>query len=144
MKQRKDLSQTPYYRCLICPRFRTLCGGRPTRDMDLESWYEYICDVMTHFGLTIAYVAKEAEVSEKRVEQIRSKDTRNDIMRATARRIEQVVLGPVGEHTCYLDTGTNAEQVAKLLAELEAAKEESAYWRRESDLKTKIISKYLD
>lgn len=144
MKQRKDLSQTPYYRCLVCPRFRTLCGGRPTRDMDLESWFEYICDVMTHFGLTIAYVAKEAEVSEKRVEQIRSKDTRNDIMRATARRIEQVVLGPVGEHTCYLDTGTNAEQVAKLLAELEAAKEESAYWRRESDLKTKIISKYLD
>lgn len=144
MKQRKDLSQTPYYRCLSCPRFRTLCGGRPTRDMDLESWYEYICDVMTHFGLTIAYVAKEAEVSEKRVEQIRSKDTRNDIMRATARRIEQVVLGPVGEHTCYLDTGTNAEQVAKLLAELEAAKEEAAYWRRESDLKTKIISKYLD
>lgn len=144
MKQRKDLSQTPYYRCLICPRFRTLCGGRPTRDMDLESWFEYICDVMTYFGLTIAYVAKEAEVSEKRVEQIRSKDTRNDIMRATARRIEQVVLGPVGEHTCYLDTGTNAEQVAKLLAELEAAKEEAAYWRRESDLKTKIISKYLD
>lgn len=144
MKQRKDLSQTPYYRCLICPRFRTLCGGRPTRDMDLESWYQYICDVMTYFGLTIAYVAKEAEVSEKRVEQIRSKDTRNDIMRATARRIEQVVLGPVGEHTCYLDTGTNAEQVAKLLAELEAAKEEAAYWRRESDLKTKIISKYLD
>lgn len=144
MKQRKDLSQTPYYRCLVCHRFRTLCGGRPTRDMDLESWSEYICDVMTYFGLTIAYVAKEAEVSEKRVEQIRSKDTRNDIMRATARRIEQVVLGPVGEHTCYLDTGTNAEQVAKLLAELEAAKEESAYWRRESDLKTKIISKYLD
>ena len=70
MKQRKDLSQTPYYRCLVCPRFRTLCGGRPTRDMDLLSWCEYICDVMTHFGLTIAYVAKEAEVSEKRVEQI--------------------------------------------------------------------------
>lgn len=143
MKQRKDLSQTPYYRCLICPRFRTLCGGRPTRDMDLLSWCEYICDVMTHFGLTIAYVAKEAEVSEKRIEQIRSKDTRNDIMRATARRIEQVVLGPVGEHTCYLDTGTNAEQVAKLLSELEAANKKIVRLETSNTLLEKIIDRYM-
>ena len=79
---------------------------------------------MDYYGLTITYVAKEAEVSEKRIEQIRSKDTRNDIMRATARRIEQVVLGPVGEHICYLDTGANAEQVAKLLAKVESLSKE--------------------
>ena len=137
MKQRNDYKQKPYYRCLICPRFRKLCGGRPTRDMDLLSWCEYICDVMDANGLTIAYVAKEADVSEKRIEQIRNLDTKNDIMRATARRIEQVVLGPVGEHTCYLDTGANAEQVAKLLAENESL-------RKEKEFLAKIIAKYLD
>ena len=136
MKQRNDYKQKDYYRCLICPRFRKLCGGRPTRDKDYISWCEYLSDVMDYYGLTIAYVAKEAEVSEKRIEQIRSKDTRNDIMRATARRIEQVVLGPVGEHTCYLDTGANAEQVAKLLAELETV-------RKEKERLEKIIDKYL-
>ena len=144
MKQRNDYKQKPYYRCLICARFRKLCGGRPTRDMDLLNWCEYICDVMDANGLTIAYVAKKADVSEKRIEQIRNLDTKNDIMRATARRIEQVVLGPVGEHTCYLDTGANAEQVAKLLAELADAREEVAYWRKENDRKAKIIDKYLE
>ena len=137
MKQRKDLTQKPYYRCLICPRFRNLCGGRPTRDKDLLQWCEYICDVMDIFGLSNSFVAKEAEVSEKTVERIRSRDTKNDIMRATARRIEQVVLGPVGEHTCYLDTGANADQVAKLLAELETS-------RKQIERLEKIIDKYLD
>ena len=136
MKTKKDLSQKAYYRCLICPRFRILCGGRHTRDMDLLTWCEYITDVMDYFGLTIAYVAKEAEVSEKRIEQIRSRDTKNDIMRATARRVEQVVLGPVGEYTCYLDTGANAEQAAKLLSELESA-------QKQIDRLEKIIDKYL-
>lgn len=124
MKQRKDLTQKPYYRCLICPRFRKLCGGRPTRDKDLLQWCEYICDVMDIYGLSNSFVAEKAEVSEKTVERIRSRDTKNDIMRATARRIEQVVLGPVGEHTCYLDTGANAEQVAKLLAKVESLSKE--------------------
>lgn len=136
MKTKKDLSQKPYYRCLICPRFRVLCGGRPTRDMDYLTWCEYITDVMDYIGLTIAYVAKEAEVSEKRIEQIRSRDTKNDIMRATARRVEQVVLGPVGEHTCYLDTGANAEQAANLLSELEKA-------QKQIERLEKIIDKYL-
>lgn len=137
MKQRSDYKQKPYYRCLICPRFRQLCGGRPTRDMDLLSWCEYITDVMDANGLTIANVATEADVSEKRIEQIRNLDTKNDIMRATARRIEQVVLGPVGEHTCYLDTGANAEQVDKLLAKVESL-------RKEKERLEKIIDKYLE
>ena len=105
--------------------------------MDLLSWCEYITDVMDANGLTIANVATEADVSEKRIEQIRNLDTKNDIMRATARRIEQVVLGPVGEHTCYLDTGANAEQVAKLLAEVESL-------RKEKERLEKIIDKYLE
>ena len=143
MKQKQDLSSKPYYRCFICPRFRTLCGGRPTRGMDLPEWCEYIGDTMDYFGLSIPYVAKEARVSEATVERIKYRKVGQDFMRGTTRMVEQVVLGLVGEFTCYLDTGANADQVAKLLDELAAAREEVAYWRKENDRKAKIIDKYF-
>ena len=136
MKTHKDLTQKPYYRCLICPRFRKICGGRPTRDMDNLTLCEYLGDVMDFFDLSIPYVAEEAKVSEKTVERIKYKNVTQDFMRGTIRSVEQVVLGHVGEHTCYLDTGANAEQVAKLLAELETA-------RKQIDRLEKIIDKYL-
>ena len=96
MKTRQAPSTKPYYRCLSCPRFRKLCGGRPTRDYDLETWCELIRDVMDFFHLSNAYVAQKADVSIKTVERIRAVKIDQDIMRSTARRIEQVVLGPVG------------------------------------------------
>ena len=146
MKTRHDPSTKPYYRCLTCSRFRKICGGRPTRDMDLLDWCEYICDIMDSAHLTIQYVAEKAEVSIKTIERIRSLNTEQDIMRATARRIEQVVIGPVTGHICNLDfeAGVATEKIARLEAELAAAKEETAYWRNENDLKAKIIKRYLD
>ena len=139
MKTRPNPSTKPYYRCLTCPRFRNICGGRPTRDMDLKEWCEYICDVMDAFHLTSAYVVKESEVSTKTMEKIRSINYDQDMMRGTTRRVEQVVLGPVGNHTCYLDYSddTSAERIKRLLTEIE-------YWRKENDRKAKIIDKYLD
>ena len=139
MKTRPDPTTKPYYRCLSCPRFRKDCGGRPTRDMDLQNWCEYICDVMDIFHLTSAYVAKEAEVSMRTMERIRAINCDQDIMRGTTRRVEQVVLGPVGNHTCYLDYSddTAEDRINRLLAEIE-------YWRKENDRKAKIIDKYLD
>lgn len=139
MKQRNNPSTKPYYRCLSCPRFRSACGGRPTRDMDLKNWCEYMRDVSDIFNLPNAYIAKEADVSIKTIERIMAINIDQDIMRATARRIEQVVLGPVGEHTCYLDysDGTSAERIKSLMAEVE-------YWRKENERKAKIIDKYLD
>ena len=139
MKARPDPSTKPYYRCLTCPRFRNICGGRPTRDMNLQYWCEYMCDVMDIFHLTPAYVAKEAEVSIKTIEKIRAINCDQDIMRGTARRIEQVVLGPVGEHTCYLDHNDSAvvERINQLLQDNENL-------RKEKDRLAKIIDKYLD
>jgi hypothetical protein len=60
-------------------------------------------------------------------------------MRATARRIELVVVGTAGKHICELDydSSTAAEQIDRLLTEIE-------YWRKENDRKAKIIDKYLD
>lgn len=139
MKTRPDPSTKPYYRCITCARFRKNCGGRPTRDMDLKEWCEYICDVMDIFHLTIAYVAQNAEVSTKTIEKIRAINCEQDMMRGTTRRVEQVVLGPVGNHTCYLDYSddTALERINRLLAEVE-------YWRKENERKAKIIDKYLD
>ena len=136
MKTRHDPSTKPYYKCLFCPQFRHSCAGLPTRDMNLEEWCELILDVMDAFHLTIAYVSKEADVSEKTVERIRTISIEQDIMRSTARRIERVVLGPVGDHQCYLDC-KDSEEIKRLQAEIE-------YWRKENDRKAKIIDRYLD
>jgi hypothetical protein len=145
MKIRPDPSTKPYFRCLSCPRFRSICGGRPTRDMDLQNWCEYMRDIKELAHLTNAFIAKEADVSIKTIERIMAINIEQDIMRATARRIELVVIGPVGEHTCYLDHDhTAADQIAALQAEISSLREDMAYWRKENDRKAKIIDKYLD
>ena len=139
MKQRQDPSTKPYYRCLTCPRFRKICGGIPTRDMDLQNWCEYMRDVKDIARLTNAFIAKEAEVSVKTIENIMALSREQDIMRATARRIELVIIGPVRDHICIMDYDKTAteETISKLQAEVE-------YWKRENDRKAKIIDKYLD
>ena len=139
MKQKQDSSTKPYYRCLSCPRFRTMCGGIPTRGLDLKEWSEYIRDVMDHFDLTADYVAEKSEISKRKVESIHAINVEQDIMRATARRIEQVVLGSVTRYICDMDY--DAKSAAEKIVSLEA---EVAYWRKENDRKAKIIDKYLE
>lgn len=137
MKQLHDSSSKPYYRCLSCPKFRSMCGGMPTRGMDLQEWCEYIRDVMNHFHLSAAFVADKSEVSQRKVESIRAVNVEQDIMRSTARRIELVVIGQVTKHVCDMDIDTvTATQIASL-------QEEVAFWRKENERKAKIIDKYL-
>ena len=138
MKTRQDISAKPYYRCFTCPRFRNTCGGRPTRDMGLQEWSEYMRDIRDYFGLSNEYITEKAESSNGTTERIMSGNPKQDIMRATARRYEQAVIGPVGEFSCYLD---HSKSDADLIASL---KEEIAYWRKENDRKAKIIDKYLE
>ena len=139
MKTRQDPSTKPYYKCLSCPRFRHTCAGLPTRDMTLREWCELIRDVSDVFNLSNAYIAKEAEVSIKTVDRIEAVNVEQDIMRSTATRIERVVLGSVGDHTCYLDQNGNdtTEQINRLMAEIERLE-------KEKDRYVKIIDKYLD
>ena len=139
MKTRQDPSTKPYYRCLSCARFRKICGGIPTRGMDLQNWCEYMRDVKEVAHLTNAYIAKEADVSIKTIERIMAINIDQDIMRATARRRELAVIGPVGNHTCYLDYNSTAttEQINSLLTQVESL-------RKEKDRLEKIIDKYLE
>mgnify|MGYP003301508483 CR=1 FL=1 len=145
MKQRQDPSTKPYYRCMSCARFRKACGGIPTRGMDLQNWCEYMRDIKELARLTNAYIAKEAEVSIKTIERIMAIDIDQDIMRATARRIELVVIGPVGDHTCYLDygEGTSAEKIERLLLENEQLRKSTEYLRKENERMAKVIDKLL-
>ena len=85
MKTRQDVSTKPYYRCFICPKFRVTCGGRPTRDMDLREWCEYLRDIRDYFHLSNAYITEKAEGSASTTERIMAINTDKDIMRATAR-----------------------------------------------------------
>lgn len=136
MRKQYDTTK-PYYRCLSCPRFTILCGGRPTRDMDYKGWCEYMRDVMDIKGYTIAYVAEKADVSEKRIELIRAIRDDQDIKRSTARRIEQVIIGPATNHICDMDfDATAAEKIAVLQKDLEDA-------QRDRDLFRKIIDRYM-
>ena len=139
MKARQDPSTKPYYRCLSCARFRKSCGGVPTRGMDLQSWCEYMRDVKEAAHLTNAYIAHESDVSIKTIERIMAINCEQDIMRSIARRVELVVIGPVGDHACAMDfnDSTATERISRLLMEIE-------YWRKENERKAKIIDKYLD
>lgn len=137
MKSNYDMTQKPYYRCFLCPRFRNTCGGRPTRDMDLKEWSQYMKDIRDYFGLSNEYITEKAQSSEATTDRVMSSNPKQDIMRATARRYEQAVIGPVGEFTCFCDhTNENKDLIEKLLAEIEALKEENAR-------KAKIIDKLL-
>ena len=139
MKTRQDPSTKPYFRCLSCPRFRKICSGIPTREMDLQNWCEYMRDVKELAHLTNADIAKDSETSVKTIERIMAINCEQDIMRGTARRIELAVIGKANKHLCALDynDSTAAERINKLLAEVE-------YWRKENDRKARIIDKYLD
>lgn len=139
MKQRQEPTTKPYYRCLSCAKFRKACGGIPTRDLDLQNWCEYMRDVKEIAHLTNAYISKESEISLKTIERIMAINCDQDIRRATARRIEQVVIGPVSKYFCDLDYDGSAatERITSLLAEIERLEKDNARY-------VKIIDKYLE
>lgn len=138
MKPRTDPSTKPYYRCLSCSRFRSACGGIPTRDLDLQNWSEYMRDVKELARLTNAYIAEKADVSIKTIERIMALSDDTDIRRATARRIEQVVIGPVSKYFCDMDYDSSeaTAKIAELLARIEKL-------QKENERYAKIIDRYL-
>ena len=77
-------------------------------------------DVKEVARLTNAYISKEADVSIKTIERIMAINCDQDIRRATARRIELAIIGPVGKHFCDLDYDGSAatERISTLLAEI--------------------------
>ena len=89
--------------------------------------------------MTNAYISEKSSVSIKTVEKIMAINIEQDIMRSTARRIEQVVIGPVTKYFCDLDYDGSAatDRITSLLAENE-------HLRKENERYAKIIDKYIE
>ena len=96
-------------------------------------------DVKEIAHLTNAYISKEADVSVKTIERIMAINCDQDIRRSTARRIEQVVIGPVSKYFCDLDYDGSAatDRINELLAQIE-------HLRKENGRYAKIIDKYIE
>jgi hypothetical protein len=96
-------------------------------------------DVKEIAHLTNAHISKESDVSIKTIERIMAINCDQDIRRATARRIEQVVIGPVSKHFCDLDYDDSvaADRITTLLVQIE-------HLRKENERYAKIIDKYLE
>ncbi len=138
MKTITDPSTKPYYRCLSCMRFGVSCGGHSTRDMNLQSWCEYMRDVKDAKHLSNAYIATEADVSIKTIERIMAISIDQDIRRETARRIELAVIGTSNQFPCYLDYDDSS-----LVEKINELEEKLKYWREENNRKAKIIDKLI-
>lgn len=102
MKKKTDFSVKPYNRCLTCPHRKVRCDGPRTSAMDLTRWCEFMRDMKEVNGLTNAYIAEKSGVSIKRIEQLMAQNCEQDIMRETARRIEDVIIGSSNQYPCIL------------------------------------------
>lgn len=162
MKRQTDFTDKPYNKCILCPHRRVSCDGPRTAPMELVKWCEYMRDMKEINGLTNAYIAEKSGVSVKTIERIMALNCDNDIMRETARKIENAIIGSSNQYPCYLTfeetMPDNAQQLALALSNLERAlsdKQELAntvdrlrgevdYLRLENDRKARIIDKFLE
>jgi hypothetical protein len=95
-------------------------------------------DVKELAHLTNAFIAEKADVSIKTIERIMAINCDTDIRRATARRIEQVVIGPVTKYFCDMDYDSSdaTNRIAELLSQIEELRKANTRYE-------KIIDKYI-
>ena len=124
MKKTVIFTDEPYKACLDCShRAATRCKGPRTSNMTLQEWCKFIKAIKEAAGYTNTEVAEGAEVSLSTVESIMSLNREKDILRDTARRIENFVLGVGTGYPCYLAFEENmpdvSSRVSKAMLDLE-------------------------
>lgn len=124
MKTKTDFSTKPYNRCLFCHhRIEKRCDGARSSAMELQRWCEYMHDMKEVNGLTNAYIAESSGVSLKTIDRIMAMKCDQDIMRETARRIENVVIGSGNQYPCILayeeSAPNNANKLSETMKDLE-------------------------
>ena len=115
MKKKTDYSSKPYNRCLACSHRSVRCDGPRTSAMDLARWCEFMRDMKEANGLTNAYIAEKSGVSIKTIERLMAQNIEQDIMRETARRIEDAIIGSSNQYPCILAFEETVPQHAKQL-----------------------------
>ena len=114
MKKTVIFTDEPYKACLDCShRAATRCQGPRTSNMTLLEWCKFIRAIKEKAGYTNTEVAEGADVSLSTVESIMSLNRDKDIMRDTARRIENFVLGVGTGYPCYLAFEENIPDVSQ-------------------------------
>lgn len=102
-KHKTDYGSKPYNRCLSCKhRQEKRCDGPRSSAMTLARWCEFMRDMKIANELTNAEVSEKSGVSLKTVEKIMALSCTQDIMRETARLIEDAVIGSSNQYPCYL------------------------------------------
>lgn len=164
MKTKPEIAVKPYASCLSCKHRKVRCDGLRTAPMDLLTWCAYMRDMKEANKLTSADIAKKSDVSIKTIERIMALNCEQDIMRDTARRIENAIIGTANQHPCYLLLEENApSETIKLIddihasyvKEMQSVRDESKvlierlraeidYLRLENERKAKVIDKLLD
>jgi transcriptional regulator with XRE-family HTH domain len=125
MKKKTDFSSKPYNRCLSCPHRKLRCDGPRTSAMDLARWCEFMRDMKEANGLTNAYIAEKSGVSVKTIEKLMAQNSDQDILRETARRIEDAIIGSSNQYPCILafeeSAPENTQKLNDALRDLERA-----------------------
>jgi hypothetical protein len=120
MLNKKNFKEKSYNRCLFCDHRGVSCNGPRTSDMTLERWREFMRDMKEVEGLTYADIAARSGYPAKTIEKkLAPGGDGQDIMRETARAIEQAILGST-QHPCYMAFLESAPDSKKGVTDLEA------------------------
>lgn len=130
----KRTMEKPYNKCLSCPhREGKRCDGPRTSAMPLERWCEFMRDMKELNGLTNAEISEKSGVSVKTIERLMALNTDKDILRETARLIENAIIGSSNQYPCYLafeeTHPDHGQQLSVAVAELERALADNADYR---------------
>lgn len=111
MKRCNNYGEGPYNRCLECEYLGNGCDGPRTSCMPLERWCGWCKDLKELRGYSNLYIAEQSGVSEQTVARIMSGKATQDIMRDTAARIENVLVGSSRQWPCAMELNKDKEVV---------------------------------
>lgn len=137
MKKNANYAEKPYNRCLSCPHRKVRCDGPRTAGLTLDRWCEYMRDMKEINGLTNAQIAEISGISVKTIERLMAGNPANDIMRDTARLIENAIVGSTSKYPCYLafeeENRPDEQKMNDALRELERALDDNRDYRTALD-----------
>ena len=130
-----NFAEKPYNQCLTCDhRAEKRCDGPRTSAMPLQRWCEFMRSMKEANGLSNAEVAERSGVSIKTIERIMAQNCDHDIMRETARLIEDAIIGSSNQYPCYLAFEENVPEISQKLndamRELERALADNTDFRK--------------
>ena len=137
MKKKTDFHEKSYNRCLTCPNRNVRCNGPRTSDLPLDRWCELMRDLKEVNGLTNVDIAEKSGVSIKTIERLMAMNHEHDIMRETARAIEEAIMGSERRYPCYQafteENAPSEQKLADALRDLERALADNKDYRAKID-----------